>query len=56
VYTTTNSGDGRLGETATAAEDRYVGGRFPATTQPQESGTANIRNKDAAQRDFVSPH
>jgi len=44
VYTTTNSGAGRLGETATVAEDRCVGGCFPATTLPQESGTANSRD------------
>lgn len=55
VYTTTNSGAGRLGETATVAEDRCVGRRFPGTTQLPRTGTANSRDKDAAQRDFVSP-
>jgi hypothetical protein len=48
VYTTTNSGAGRLGETATVAEDRCIGGR-------KLSGDSKSRDKNAAQRDCVSP-
>src|SRR5829696_8056194 len=38
VYTTTNSGADWLGATVTVVEDRCVGGRFTATTQPLGSG------------------
>jgi hypothetical protein len=54
VYTTANSGAGRLGETATVAEDRCVGGRFPATTQPREGTMKEVSNEHPAFREGPS--
>jgi len=51
VYTTTNSGAGRLGETATVAEDRCIGGlRLSGDTKKprQERGSAWLRKPDLA--------